>query len=990
MPLLLPADCSALTTHPGWGAFRARLDAGLDALDLGWYQGSYLEQGSEYALAYRVLKAADPVAATAYAGRALGVLLSGLRAYQKGGANSFERVGLGDGAATAFALRPGAHATAYVSAAPAAVVTVTRGAADEDRVGVADWLRVWDDAGAYARGVDWAPADFPLNIRWLPGGRRPAAGATYRAEGAAAPWPPSRAPVADGVVRLPTPPPAGHHVFAAYLYDEPGRPNLQTADGLGGFRSIYSDTGYASRYLGKHTALTLDWLWDFGGFAAPEREEAMGLLVRWADHYKAAGYARESLQSNYGAGAYCSWVLSGLALRGRHPDADRVLAEALAFRAAALPQLVGDPPSLRGGFWAEGWSYGPLAVQNLLLPALALEHELGTDVAAERAFAADVAAHLVHAYPDEGRTVYDGGDWFAYPAPFPEWGLHPVLWACGGGPAARAVCRRAPGASYLDLLWPDFWAAAALDPAAQPLSRVAAGTGLAVARSDWGPAQVFVAAQCGAPVAADHQSFAPGQVQLWAGGTPLLVNAPVVVNEQSGAPKTRLANVVAVDCPDRRVQNYPGAMGYWYGPAGVTLAAADTGDRFTARMDYGAAYSHNTAPGGGGPVDFLARDVTFLRPDTLVVYDRVGVRGEPAYPWAVQWATAAPAARDGDWWVVRQDGQTLYVAALDAADGAHVPGRVEAEGKAHFLRFAPAAPAARAKVVTVAAVGRKPGVALSPSGLVVDGRAVPLDPAWPAPLAAPDAPPPDGGPSPPPPPPPPSRPMPPPTHTLDAATAPAALRRVAAAHNGHPALAFGPDDRVDLGDLLAAAPGCGVVALYRKVAGGAHNFPLVARAGQLAVNCFPSVGGSLNAFTTTAGENTQAAAVSGDVTAFGGWGAAYAPVPQGMAAAHGGVVVTGNPPRGGPLAQPGGPLVVNPAGGAFELVGMDLYDTGLSAAELKAALAALLDRYAAAPSPPPPPVVPPPPPPPLPGGLYRLTLPGTALAVDVRLEPLPA
>ena len=93
----------------------------------------------------------------------------------------------------------------------------------------------------------------------------------------------------------------------------------------------------------------------------------------------------------------------------------------LAFRGRHLvPLLTKDRTSLKGGFYAEGWNYGQLATHNILLPGLALESSgLIPSAAAERRWATEAIRHLVSAQPTV-KTVYDGGNWYAYPAPFPR------------------------------------------------------------------------------------------------------------------------------------------------------------------------------------------------------------------------------------------------------------------------------------------------------------------------------------------------------------------------------------------------------------------------------------------------------------------------------------------------------------------------------------------------------------------------------------------
>src|SRR5262249_22712226 len=171
-------------------------------------------------------------------------------------------------------------------------------------------------------------------------------------------------------------------------------------------------TSYSSRFLGKHVAMGLDWLDGYKGLTPALREKAAGMLVRWSDYVRDQGYLRTSPGSNYGAGGYVNRGMTALALARRHPPGPRLVAEVLAYRKKyVLPALRDETASLKGGFWAEGWNYGQLGTQNLLLAGLALEAARLIPAAdAERQWAGDVVRHLVSAQSAPG-TVYDAGDW---------------------------------------------------------------------------------------------------------------------------------------------------------------------------------------------------------------------------------------------------------------------------------------------------------------------------------------------------------------------------------------------------------------------------------------------------------------------------------------------------------------------------------------------------------------------------------------------------
>ena len=94
--------------------------------------------------------------------------------------------------------------------------------------------------------------------------------------------------------------------------------------------------------------------------------------------------------------------------------------------AVVLPALQTEADSLKGGFWPEGWSYGALSAINIVTAGLAYESAGLGSAGPERQWAAEVLRHLLGAQPTQA-TVYNGGDWFAYPAPAPGKELFYVL-----------------------------------------------------------------------------------------------------------------------------------------------------------------------------------------------------------------------------------------------------------------------------------------------------------------------------------------------------------------------------------------------------------------------------------------------------------------------------------------------------------------------------------------------------------------------------------
>src|SRR5262249_7961030 len=128
---------------------------------------------------------------------------------------------------------------------------------------------------------------------------------------------------------------------------------------------------------------------------------AKNLLIRWSDHVRDHGYRKDAPWSNYGAGGYVSRMLTALALsEGRDSEGPRLIREMTTYRKDLVVPIFTER-GLKGGFWSEGWNYGPLALTNVLLAGLAYESAgLGT-ATAERQWAGEVILCLIHGQPSK-------------------------------------------------------------------------------------------------------------------------------------------------------------------------------------------------------------------------------------------------------------------------------------------------------------------------------------------------------------------------------------------------------------------------------------------------------------------------------------------------------------------------------------------------------------------------------------------------------------
>ncbi len=662
----------AAANTPQWQAFKASLDANLPIVAPSAYNGGQLHFISDYALGYQVLKTIDPVTASEYADKALAYIKSALNDFQRDQSVTNQFLARGDGSTIAFTLPDTAIIPSSVQVYLSPVITqaIIRGAADtQDVIGfsrkVLKVSNAPDGAPDYLEGVDWfRNSNLPQDlIDWSLPGKEPATGATYYVTsttgyGAT----PTDFKLNGNTITLPTAPATSQAVYVAYVYgvhaaDGSSLAYQQTSAGDGGYNSIFIGNSYTSRYLGRYVAMGLDWLDGYVGFSAALRSQVISMLGRWSDYVRNAPWlTSDNVASNYRAGAYESQVMTALALRYRDPIGPTLVSEILNFRQQVVVSALTNG-GLQGGFYPEGWNYGPLAVENILLPGLALE-EAGLISAAtiERQWASQVIRCLISSQPTP-TTVYDGGDWYEFPALFPNNRLFDILSFAADDPVARSyanyVIQSRPGdikASFIDLLFRNPSAPASFWGPSFPLQYKADGTGLITARADWSYQSTWLAFQLGNLQKAGHQSFSPGQLQVQRGGGDLLVNANGVGGNQDPATKTSFSNLIAINANGDSVQTYPWNMGGWYGTPGVFLTSYEAAANYLYfGGDYRAAYSNPHNPGGGGPATQLTRQVVYLRPDFIIVHDRAGTILS-TYPKELRWHFLhAPKVNGNSW-----------------------------------------------------------------------------------------------------------------------------------------------------------------------------------------------------------------------------------------------------------------------------------------------------------------------------------------------------
>lgn len=499
-----------------WANFNAQLEGQLSIVLQSDYQASHLYWIAMYALGYRIFKANYPERARAYADKAIAIMISAMRDYLKGPKASVQFLARGDGVTKTFTI-PNADfmpATFRAFLAPITKVTMTRtgpvtypvpyGKVDFDESGGLFYSKILSATGAdgtiYQENVDWRKtADIHNNdLDWSLPGKKPAKGEQYVVEVSSGTWNSVETVVDRGTIGFTfrTPPAADQSIWVEYMYGTSSADGStlgyqQTHAGDGGFNMIEIDATYNSRNA-LFLALGFAWLEDYPGFSPALKAEAAGLLIRWADFLPVYGYLRDAPASNYGAAHYLLRVLAGAALAKFDPvNSKRILQSTADWRTKfVVPALSNPTGSLKGGFWAEGDNYGPGGRKCLILAGMALE-QAGYCVAdLERQWCTESILYFVHARPTP-TTIYDGGDWFAWPAPLPGNMIFSLLAAYTPDVTVARYANkiiqqpgRANDSDWIDILYRDS-AAPTADWTSEPLQYYASGTGLLLMRDSW-------------------------------------------------------------------------------------------------------------------------------------------------------------------------------------------------------------------------------------------------------------------------------------------------------------------------------------------------------------------------------------------------------------------------------------------------------------------------------------------------------------------------
>lgn len=435
-------------------------------------------------------------------------------------------------------------------------------------------------------------------------------------------------------------------------------------DGKGGESVVQHDHGYPIRTHAFYSALAYDWLYDAPGMTEELRTKIVDRLDAWLAWYAESGYQRNKPVSNYFTGYFLSLSFAGMAIAGDDPRGDAMLARAeTLFEELVAPRY---RKILAGGDWPEGWQYGDGATVAMAFFVDGQKTARNKDRFAEVPWLREVVRHHVHGILPDGVTAYATGDWSARPTRMPSRALDVLAMVLPEGDIAAAKARflaRELRPKRDDWSWIRLLADEPRAPVVDPrksgeLSHLAQGTGLVLARSDWGKQATFVALQCGPSVEeADHQHADQGHFEIVRGHDPLLVGVA-----DYGAFATINHNSILVNDGGRSLDYSPN-QGV-FGSDSKIVRFVDNDDYVYAEGDFTDAYRPAKLQWGKKRSVLRAeRALVFVRPSTVVLYDRVGV-DDPSFQvtWAAHSLVSPSVAGRGV--VVRKGQSVLQLQAL--------------------------------------------------------------------------------------------------------------------------------------------------------------------------------------------------------------------------------------------------------------------------------------------------------------------------------------
>ena len=410
----------------------------------------------------------------------------------------------------------------------------------------------------------------------------------------------------------------------------------QVGDGLGGAGAadgglfiVCQDAGYSMRTFGVYGALGLDWLHDAPGVDDGLRAHAISRLDEWGDWYEhgspkcvaapQGGYLNSLATSNYFAG----YLLASWAAAIAVGNDDATVGPKLWARATRLSDTILAPAltaDLAGGDQPEGWEYGELTAASWAV-ASAAAAENGHAPFANGYLHDLIALHLYALHPGN-REFLDSGDHQDYPVKpggASIWGALVAVPNDPFAPFARQylALTHADGTRWVQAIAEaksPSWQKADWSHAGFPLSRIARGDGMVLARSGWGPNDGWAAFWASGRLADDHQRCDAGHFEFARGGDDLAIQTAAYATFASWNSNTLMFDDGGANSV------YPPLQGpFSHSGKVVVRHFAELGAAVAAQAEFADAYVSNHETNS---VLQARREWVYVRPDLVIVSDR--------------------------------------------------------------------------------------------------------------------------------------------------------------------------------------------------------------------------------------------------------------------------------------------------------------------------------------------------------------------------------
>jgi hypothetical protein len=424
---------------------------------------------------------------------------------------------------------------------------------------------------------------------------------------------------------------------------------VSTPAGSGG-QPPNTDDGYGIRNYGVAMAVGYDWL--YPALSAATKTQVASTLDAWIDWYDKSGFIHSEPIGNYFVGYLLAKTTAAIALAGDDPSSATYWSDV---QTRMWGQLVQPSytSSMKGGGWPEGWQYGPLSVSEVAEFLWAAKTGQSADYGSQLPQARDQSAYIAQfAWPSR-KHMDDQGTVHAQAA------LHPsgcaalvlagVLEYSGDAyaPAARSLANdllTANGQScpeWQTFLYGDPAAPATPSYAQNPISYFAPGPNQVAARSSWQTDAVwasFVSGQYIDATDSGEQYFNQGAVAVVEGDQPILVNATGWLPQAGGDSGESFVY-------DDTWGNRTRLLNNTFYVSGLVQTGAVPSESSTHIEHYEDLSLVVHARGrqleqqySSGTMTQWTRDFAYVRPGTVVVYDRTTVADGAADQW-LAWHT---------------------------------------------------------------------------------------------------------------------------------------------------------------------------------------------------------------------------------------------------------------------------------------------------------------------------------------------------------------